>query len=431
MSHSSSANIFRIKGGVPLHGTIRASGNKNAALPMIAASLLTAEEVILDNLPDIGDVHSMLAIAAALGARVREGDDGSVSITADTIVTDELPAEYCDRVRAGVLFAAPLLHRRGRARMVPPGGDVIGRRRLDPHLSGFAAMGCDYSVNRELEFTAVGALSGADIFMAEASVTATEQLICAAALADGETRLSNAACEPHVQDLCELLVKMGASIRGIGTNTLIIEGVKTLHGARHRISSDYTEAGSYLAIAAATGGGITVNDIDHRHYRMIQHTFGCLGVDLTFADNAVSLTGGQSRQIRRDASGCIPVFDDGPWPHFPSDLMSVSIVMATQLEGTVLFFEKMFESRMYFVDRLISMGANAVICDPHRVLVTGPARLHALDLSSPDIRAGIALLGAALCAEGVSTVNNVHHIDRGYARVEEKFTLLGAEIERM
>lgn len=398
---------------------------------MIAACLLTAEEVILENLPDIGDVRSMLSIAASLGARVREIEDGAISVTADNVVTDELPAEDCNRVRAGVLFAAPLLHRRGRARMVPPGGDVIGRRRLDPHLNGFAAMGCEYSVDRLLDFKCSGKLSGADIFMAEASVTATEQLICAAVLAEGETLLSNAACEPHVQDLCELLVKMGATISGIGTNRLRIQGVKTLHGTRHRISSDYTEAGSYLAIAAATGGGITVKNVDHRHYRMIQHTFSRLGIELTFADNAVSISKCQSRHVRRDASGCIPVFDDGPWPHFPSDLMSVSIVMATQLEGSVLFFEKMFESRMYFVDRLISMGANAVICDPHRVLVTGPARLHALNLSSPDIRAGIALLGAALCAEGVSTVNNIHHIDRGYARVEETFKLLGADIERI
>lgn len=425
-------SVFRIRGGVPLQGSVEAGGNKNAALPMVAAALLTDDEVCLENVPGIGDVATMAEIAARIGAEGEiDSAGGTVRLCARDITSTELPTELCRQVRAGVLFAAPLLHRRGVARMHPPGGDVIGRRRLDAHLSGLSAMGCDISIGNQLLFSCRKGLSGADIFLPEASVTATEQLLMAAVLAEGETVLRNAACEPHVQDLCELLSKMGADIRGAGTNTIHIRGVSALHGTRHRIGSDFTEAGSYIAIAAATGGEARVTGIDKRHYRMMAHVYAKLGIELELNDGAIAVGSNQSRQIRPDARGGIPVFDDGPWPHFPTDLMSVTIVLATQLKGNALFFEKMFESRMYFVDRLVAMGANAVICDPHRVVVSGPAKLHALELSSPDIRAGIALLGAALCAEGTSHVRNIHHIDRGYERVEEKLRVLGAEIERI
>lgn len=424
-------SIFRIAGGIPLSGTIEAGGNKNAALPMIAAALLTGEAVTLENVPAIGDVDTMAEIAAALGAEVRvDRRGGTITLSDAGLTACEIPRDLCARVRAGVLFAAPLLARAGVARMSPPGGDVIGRRRLDSHFKGLAAMGVDCSVGDQLLFSVRNTLAGADIFLPEASVTATEQLLMAAALAEGETILRNAACEPHVQDLCNLLNAMGGEIGGIGTNTLAIRGVARLHGATHRIGSDYTEAGSYLAIAAATGGEVTVTGIDPAHYRMVEHVYARLGIDLDIGAESVTVRANQKRGIRPDARGGIPTFDDGPWPHFPSDLMSVTIVLATQLKGTALFFEKMFESRMYFVDRLISMGANAVICDPHRVVVVGPARLHPVELSSPDIRAGIALLGAALCADGISTVSNIHHIDRGYERIEEKFRTLGARIER-
>ncbi len=425
-------SIFLIRGGKPLSGTVRAGGNKNAALPMFAAALLTDEPVVLENVPDIGDVRTMGAIADALGVRVDHDRRAETTIlTAATITTNQLPRQLCNEVRAGVLFAAPLVHRTGAARMFPPGGDVIGRRRLDAHFLGLTTLGIDCSIGDQLFFSVRKPLAGADIFLPEASVTATEHLLIAAVLARGRTIIRNAAGEPHVQDLCLLLNKMGAHIDGIGSNTLTVEGVDRLHGAHHRIGADYTEAGSFLALAAATGGGVTVGGIDPSHFRMVEHVYARLGVQLDFTADTVAVAPGQEGQIKPDTRGGIPIFDDGPWPHFPSDLMSVTIVLATQLRGTALFFEKMFESRMYFVDRLIAMGANAVICDPHRVVVVGPAKLHALELNSPDIRAGIALLGAALCADGNSTIRNVQLIDRGYERIEDKLRQLGADLERL
>jgi UDP-N-acetylglucosamine 1-carboxyvinyltransferase len=425
-------DVLRITGGVPLSGTVAAAGNKNAVLPMIAAALLTDQPVVLENVPGIGDVGTMLAIAAELGADVMHDRDGNqVTITARDLKTSELPAGLCSEIRAGVLFAAPLLFRTGRAVMSPPGGDVIGRRRLDAHFVGLQAMGVGMAVEGQFKFGAPRGLNGSDIFLPEASVTATEHLLLAAVVADGRTVIQNGACEPHVQDLARMLCAMGAEISGIGSNTLVINGVESLSGVCHRVSSDYTEVGSFLALAAATGGDITVTDVDPAHYLMTRHVFGRLGMKLEFDGAQVHMPKLDPRQIEPDPRGGIPVIDDGPWPQFASDLMSVAIVLATQLSGTVLFFEKMYESRMYFVDRLIAMGANAVICDPHRVVVTGPARLHGIELSSPDIRAGIALLGAALCATGESTVRSVHLIDRGYERIEEKLQSLGARIERV
>lgn len=423
--------FFEITGGTPLQGTVKAAGNKNAVLPMIAAALLTDQPVTLQNVPDIGDVRTMLRIAEALGADTDYNPARNcLTIKATDISSYELPRKLCREVRAGILFAAPLLYRAGKARMAPPGGDVIGRRRVDAHFAGLTALGTEIAIDREMAFTASKGLQGANVFLPEASVTATEQTMLAAAVARGETVIRNAACEPHVNDLAELLAKMGADIIGIGTNVLTINGASQLTGATHKVVSDHTEAGSLIALAAATGGEVTVQDVDPEHYEMTKLVYRNLGIELEFGDRSITLPATQSRQMQPDPRGGIPVIDTGIWPQFPSDLMSVTIVLATQLTGTVLFFEKLYESRMYFVDRLIAMGANAVICDPHRVVVSGPARLQSIQLSSPDIRAGIALLGAALCARGTSVIRNIRLIDRGYENIEAKLRQLGAAIER-
>ena len=428
----SNCQSFIICGGKPLCGRITPAGNKNAALPMIAAALLTDEEVIFENTPDIGDVRNMAALAGEIGADVSwDHGNSELRIRAANLKGPELPPKLCAEIRASILFAAPLLARLGKAEMAPPGGDVIGRRRLDSHFCGLQSLGADIDSNGVYRFAAPQGLTAADIFMPEAGVTATEQLVMAAVLAKGRTVLRNAASEPHVSDLCVLLKKMGAKIYGIGSNVLTIDGVEKLGGARHRIVADHTEVGSFLALAAATGGEITVADAVPEHYAMTARAFHRLGINLEFADNEVTVRAAQPRCVTPDWGGGIPVIDDGPWPHFPSDQMSVMLVLATQIRGTVLFFEKMYESRMYFVGRLIAMGANAVICDPHRVVINGPAQLHGIELSSPDIRAGMALVAAALCAKDRSIIRNVHQIDRGYERIEQKLAALGADIERV
>lgn len=420
---------FVIEGGVPLQGEVQASGNKNAALPMIAAALLTDEEVVLENIPDIRDVHAMLKVIESLGAAVSL--EGSVlTICAANLRTHEIPASLCSRLRTSFLCVAPLLNRLGRAKVHPPGGDVIGRRRLDAHFYGLRALGAEVN-EHELEFVAPARLKGRDMFFDEASVTATEHIMMAAVMADGESVVRNAASEPHVQDLAQLLIAMGAQIEGLRTNTLAITGVERLHGARHRVQSDHTEVGSYLALAAATGGEITVHDTSRGHYWMIHRVFERFGLQLDFTRTSVHLPGDQEPQIAKDAGGMIPRIDDGPWPQFPSDLMSSMIVLATQSEGTVLFFEKMFESRMYFVDSLIQMGASIIVCDPHRVVVSGRTPLRPGVVRSPDIRAGMGLISAALCAHGRSTVQNAQIIDRGYAGIEHKLQALGAQIDRV
>jgi UDP-N-acetylglucosamine 1-carboxyvinyltransferase len=419
-----------IRGGRPLRGEMRVSGNKNAVLPMIAASLLTREEVVLDNAPEIRDVDAMLAIAAHLGVRVaREGP--SLRLQADRVDQDEVPWELCERVRTSFLFAAPLLHRLGRARVHPPGGDLIGRRRLDAHLYGLRKLGCEVDPE-ELEMSAVGGMSGDTLFFDEASVTATEHILMAAVLAKGRTEIRNAASEPHVQSLAELLIGMGAQIEGVGTNVLVIHGVPELHGARIRIEGDHIEAGSYLALAAATGGELTVSGTRRSHYWMIHRVFERLGVELEIGAEQIRLPGGQRARVRPDLGNRMPRIDDGPWPQFPSDLMSAMVVLATQTEGSVLFFEKQFESRLYFVDPINQMGANIVVCDPHRVIVTGPSALAGQTMRSPDIRAGMALVIAALCATGrPSIIQNAEIVDRGYQDVVGKLRGLGADIERV
>jgi UDP-N-acetylglucosamine 1-carboxyvinyltransferase len=417
-----------MEGGQVISGEVRPSGNKNAVLPMIAASILTDQELVITNVPDIADVRSMLRILEHLGVDfTRDGD--RISVRASNIKTHELPRDLCTASRTSFLFVAPLLHRVRGARVFPPGGDVIGRRRLDAHVYGLRTMGATVD-EEDFAFSAPNGLVGRDLFFDEASVTATEHIMMAAVLADGQTIIRNAASEPHVQDLGHMLVAMGAKIEGINTNTLTITGVPSLHGAEIRVNSDYIEAGSFLALAAATGGGLHVHDTVKSNYWMIRRVFERFGIELEMGADYIRLPEGQTPVIQKDVGGKIPRIDDGPWPQFASDMMSPMVVLATQAAGTVLFFEKMYESRLYFVDRLIQMGASAIVCDPHRVVVSGKTQLRGQTMSSPDIRAGMALIMAGLCAKGESTVQNAWIIDRGYADMEAKLQALGARIQR-
>ncbi len=430
-SHSSYSNmsIFEIEGGVPLRGTVRASGNKNAILPMIAACILTDQEVVLDNVPDIIDVRHMLEVITDLGGTVERSGE-RVSIHVAKLNKSEIGRELCNKVRTSILCVAPLLHRTGKAKLFPPGGDVIGRRRLDTHFYGLQKLGASMTLGESYDFSLPGPLTGAELFFDEPSVTGTEHILMAAVVSAGHTLIRNAASEPHVQDLAHMLNAMGARITGIGTNQLTIEGVSSLTGTTHRVCHDHIEAASYLALAAATGGEIKVEGTDLHSYWMCHRVFATLGVKIELYKDHIFLSGDQEMRVTPDYDGSMPVIDDGPWPQFASDQMSCMITLATQVEGNVLFFEKMFESRLYFVDRLIAMGARAVVCDPHRVVISGRSKLRATTLSSPDIRAGMALLGAALCATGKSTVQNANMIERGYERIEEKLLGLGARITR-
>ena len=421
---------FIIKGQRRLSGTFRPVGNKNAALPMLTACLLTDQPVTLRNVPRIVDVHVMLELLAGLGVEVRL-DGHAVTLRAQRIRRTRLDRELCRRVRASILFAGPLVARTGRATLFPPGGDIIGRRRVDTHLLGLRALGVKIEGGDYFSFRAARRLRGADLMLDEASVTATENILMSAATAEGVTTIYNAACEPHVQDLGALLNRMGARIEGLGTNRLRIEGVDALGGADHTIGPDYIEAGSYLAAAAATGGELRVEGFPETETRaVVARAFSKLGVTWKSDGDALVQPAHAFFRVRRDLGGAIPKIEDGAWPAFPSDLMSVAIVLATQARGCMLFFEKMFESRMYFVDRLIEMGARVVQCDPHRVLVEGPARLNGIHMSSPDIRAGMAMLIAALCAKGTSIIESAGVIDRGYENVDERLRALGADVER-
>jgi UDP-N-acetylglucosamine 1-carboxyvinyltransferase len=422
-------SIFEIEGGVPLRGTVRVSGNKNAILPMIAACILTDQEMILENVPDIIDVRHMLDVIVELGGKVERSDE-RVSVHLAQVKTSEISQALCNKVRTSILCVAPLLHRVGKAKLFPPGGDVIGRRRLDTHFYGLQKLGATLELGTSYDFTVPTRLAGADLFFDEPSVTGTEHILMAAVVSAGHTIIRNAACEPHVQDLAHMLNAMGAKITGIGTNQLDIDGVDSLHGTTHRVCHDHIEAASYLALAAATGGELRVEGTDLHAYWMCKRVFATLGVKIELYKDHIHLPAEQELRITRDYDGSIPVIGDGPWPQFATDQMSCMITLATQVQGSVLFFEKMFESRLYFVDRLIAMGANAVVCDPHRVVISGRSQLRGTTLSSPDIRAGMALLGAALCASGKSTVQNANMIERGYEHVEEKLLALGARITR-
>ena len=420
---------FIIQGGKRLSGVHKPPGNKNAALPMLAASVLTDKPVTLQNIPLINDMRTMLEILTDLGADVNLRGH-SVTICAKGLRKSRLNPVLCDKARSSILFAGPLAARHGCAILFPPGGDVIGRRRLDTHFDGLRQLGIRVQSNGDYTFRR-HSLNGAKILLDEASVTATENIVMAAVLAKGTTTIFNAACEPHVQDLCFMLNKMGACISGMGTNYIRVEGVDSLSGVRHRIEPDYTDTCSFMAAAALTGGDLRIGNIPENQFDIIARPFSKLGVAWNLTDDKLHLPAKQKLRIRNDFGSAIPKIEDGIWPSFPSDLMSVAIVVATQARGTVLFFEKLFESRMYFVDRLIDMGARIVQCDPHRVIVTGPAHLHGIHMSSPDIRAGMALVLAALVAKGESIIDNAQSIDRGYERVDKELRRLGADIRRV
>jgi UDP-N-acetylglucosamine 1-carboxyvinyltransferase len=421
---------FVIQGGQPLSGRIRAAGNKNAALPNLAACLLTTEPVVLHNVPRIRDVETMMALIAGLGAEVEWVGENEVRVHAADVSSHELDAELSSRIRASFLLAGPLLARLGRASVPPPGGDVIGRRRLDPHIHAFAELGAEIDIGARFELRTEG-LRGRHIFLDEASVMATENAVMAAALTPGETVIGNAACEPHIQDLCRFLVSLGAQIEGIESNVLRIHGVDRLGGGEWRICPEHIEVGSFIGLAAVTGGDITIDDVEPKDLGAILLTLGRLGVHIEVEGTTLRVPPGQELVIRDDLGGQIPKVEDGPWPAFPADLTSIAVTVATQARGTVLIFEKMFESRLFFVDKLVSMGARIILCDPHRAVVTGPAKLVAQQMSSPDIRAGMAMLLAALCADGTSTIGNIGEIDRGYERIDERLRSLGAHIERI
>ncbi|MDR2021516.1 MAG: UDP-N-acetylglucosamine 1-carboxyvinyltransferase [Treponema sp.] len=418
---------YLIEGGYPISGTIRASGNKNAALPCLAAALLTDEPVILRNIPDIEDVQVMLKAYRSFGGRVEVLGPNTYRLILADITSSGVPQEYAKKVRASILFAGPLLARTGRAVLPPPGGDVIGRRRLDTHFLALTELGAAVKINDEFIFTA-GSLKGADIFLDEASVTATENAVMAAVLARGETILTNAASEPHVQDLCRMLVSMGAVISGIGSNILTIQGRPKLSGCDFEIGADFMEAGSLIGLAAATGGELTIEGIRPRDIRPARIAFGKLGIAWEHEGTSLHVPGDQTLRVNCDLGGMIPKIDDAPWPGFPPDLTSIITVVATQVEGTVLVHEKMFESRMFFVDKLIGMGARIVLCDPHRAVISGPSRLAGSELHSPDVRAGMAMVIAAMCAEGNSVISNVYQIERGYEKLVPRLSSLGARI---
>ncbi|HCC37239.1 MAG TPA: UDP-N-acetylglucosamine 1-carboxyvinyltransferase [Treponema sp.] len=420
---------YLIEGGFSLNGTIKASGNKNAALPCIAAALLTDEPVILRNIPGIEDVQVMLEVYAALGGTVETLESNCYCLRLEDIKSSEIPLEQAKKIRASILFAGPLLARTGKAALPPPGGDVIGRRRLDTHFLALTELGAKVKTNGAFIFTAK-TLNGADIFLDEASVTGTENAVMAAVLAKGKTIITNAASEPHVQDLCRMLVLMGAKIEGIGSNILTITGVKKLSGCDFEIGADFMEVGSFIGLAAATGSDIHIEGARPQDIRPAKIAFGKLGIAWAHEGTVIHVPKKQQMEVNCDIGGMIPKIDDAPWPGFPPDLTSIITVVATQVKGTVLIHEKMFESRMFFVDKLIAMGARIVLCDPHRAVVSGPAKLRGSELISPDVRAGMAMIIAAMCAEGSSVIRNVYQVERGYEHLVERLASLGARITR-
>ncbi len=421
---------FVIEGGQPLSGTLVPAGNKNAALPALAATLLTEEEVVLRNIPRIRDVEAMIDLLRALGVTAEWREDNTVALCAANVTHTELDSSLSERIRASFLLAGPLLARFGNACMPPPGGDVIGRRRLDPHLDAFRALGAHVKSGRSYDISAPDGLKACDFFMDEPSVMATENALMAAALTPGSTVIHNAASEPHVQDLARLLLAMGARIEGIGSNVVVVHGSQELGGADYTIGPDYIEIGSFVALAACTGGELRVEGVVPEDLRMTRLAFARLGCDMELDGNDLTIPSGQRLQVRDDEGDHVSKIEDGPWPAFPADLTSIALAMATQAEGMVLIHEKMFENRLFFVDKLVSMGARVIVCDPHRVVVSGPSRLHGERMESPDIRAGMAMLIAALCAEGRSEIGNIRQIDRGYERIDERLRSLGARIER-
>jgi len=420
---------YAIEGGFPLKGRIKASGNKNAALPCLAATLLTDQPVVLSNLPEIEDVHVMIEILKVLGCSVEKIGHNEYRLQTLDIKREEIPPHLSQKIRASVLFAGPMLARRGRVLLPPPGGDVIGRRPLDTHFLALMELGTRVESGTFFALSA-NKLKGAPIFLDETSVTATENTLMAAVLAEGTTVIENAASEPHVQDLCRMLVSMGARIEGIGSNILTIQGVTKLSGTTFRIGSDFMEVGSLIGLAAATRGEVEIEDATPQNLRMMRLGLAKLGISWETSGTTIRVPAPQSLKVVPTMGGQIPKIDDAPWPGFPADLISIALVVATQAEGTVLIHEKMFESRMFFVDKLIGMGAKIILCDPHRAVVNGPSRLGGSELVSPDVRAGMAMLIAAMCAQGRSTIQNIYQIERGYENLVQRLQSLGARVTR-
>jgi UDP-N-acetylglucosamine 1-carboxyvinyltransferase len=420
---------FLIEGGIALKGEITPAGNKNAALPLIAACLLTEDPVILHNVPAIGDVRAMRHLLESLGVEVADLGGNSWRIAAKTVIPADLDPDLTRKIRASILLAGPMLARTGELKLPPPGGDVIGRRRLDTHILALEKLGAEVTYGRSFHFKAAG-LKGADILLDESSVTGSENAIMAAALAKGTTILRNAASEPHVQEVCQLLNTLGARISGIGSNTLTIEGVDRLHGGEFTIGPDYLEVISFIGAAAVTAGSIRIKKAGWQYLDMIRMVFNRMGVDWSVEGEDLVVPPAQHLEVEPDLGGMIPEIKTNVWPAFPTDLMSIAIVVAIQAKGSILFHDWMYPSRMFFIDKLVGMGAQIVLCDPHRCIVTGPARLFGEKVESPDIRAGMALVLAALAADGRSQIRNIGQIDRGYDRVDEKLRSLGARIER-
>ena len=420
---------FVIQGGRPLSGTVRAAGNKNGALPILAATVLTSDEVTLGNVPRIRDVETMVELLVDIGADAAWAGANEVRVDASRVTKTELDPELCREIRASFLLAGPLLARFGHVVVPPPGGDVIGRRRLDTHIHAFSELGAESSIDGAYELRTDG-LVGKRLYLDEASVMGTENAIMAAVLARGETIVSHAACEPHIQDLCRFLVACGARIDGIGSNVLRIEGVDRLGGGAYRIGPDHIEVASFAALAAVTGGEVTVDDVRPDDLISIVPAFRKLGIRLEVGESSLRVPAGQDLHVEDDLGGQVPKIESGIWPAFPADLTSIAVTAATQARGTILIFEKMFESRLFFTDKLVSMGAKIILCDPHRAVVSGPSRLYGQRLESPDIRAGMAMVIAALCADGPSTIGNIGQIDRGYESIDERLRALGADIER-
>jgi UDP-N-acetylglucosamine 1-carboxyvinyltransferase len=425
------ADAFVIEGSRRLSGTIRAAGNKNGALPILAACLLADGPVELSNVPRIRDVDTMLDLLADLGADAGWIGSNEVRVDARGASKSAPDEQLCKKIRASFLLAGPLVARFGRATMPPPGGDVIGRRRLDPHMHAFHELGAEMDLSGRLYEIEAPNLRGKSVFLDEASVMATENTIMAAVLAKGETILGNAACEPHVQDLCRFLVSIGAQIEGIESNVLRIHGVEGLGCGNWSIGTDHIEVGSFIGMAAITGGDVTIEGVRPQDLVAIVPAFAKLGVRVEIGEDTVHVPTKQQLIVEDDLGGMVPKIEDGPWPAFPSDLTSIAVTVATQAFGTVLMFEKMFENRLFFTDKLVSMGARIILCDPHRAVVTGPSRLVGQRMESPDIRAGMAMLLAALAAEGQSTIGAAHQIDKGYERIDERLRALGASVERV
>jgi UDP-N-acetylglucosamine 1-carboxyvinyltransferase len=421
---------YRIQGPAKLSGTFQPTGNKNAALPIIAATLLTTDPIHLENVPDIQDVRTLLVLLQSLGVEVEWSGPNELDICAAGLEEPQLEAELARKIRGSILLAGPMLARFGSIELPTPGGDFIGRRRLDTHFLALRALGAEVEVGDGYRLRTAG-LSGTAVFLDEPSVTGTENAILAAVTAPGVTRLRNAAAEPHVQDLCRFLVTLGAQIDGIGTHYLTIEGVDSLSGGSHRIGPDHIEIGSVIGLAASTGSSLRIADVDPMIFDPIRVGFQRLGVEFEWRDGVLDVLGGAALEVQPDVGNQIPKIDDGPWPAFPADLTSIALVTATQCRGTVLIHEKMFESRMFFVDKVVAMGARIVLCDPHRAVVVGPSPLHGARLESPDIRAGMAMLIAALAAEGESHIYNIRQIERGYEHIDARLRDLGAEIERV